>query len=73
VLVVKGFETKTVMSSSLPMPDRPNLLEQATRHLRGRPFWFKSLDQDMTVIFSGHAWAGKNSAPAARHGIKICQ
>jgi len=59
VLAVKILETKTVMSYGLPTKDRPSLLERVTLHLRGRAFWFKSLDQDMTVTFSDQTLAVK--------------
>ncbi len=59
VLGVKILEARTVMTYSLPSKDGPSLLQQATMHVRGRAFWFKSLDQDMNVTFSGHIWAGK--------------
>jgi hypothetical protein len=59
VLAVKILETKTVMFYSLPTKDRPSLLQRATLHVQGRAFWFKSLDQDMTVTFSEQALAGK--------------
>ena len=30
-----------------------------TLRIRGRAMWFKSLDQDMTVAYSDHTYAGK--------------
>lgn len=46
-------ETRTVMTYSLPEAERPSLLQKVTLRVRGRAFWFKSLDQDMTVTYSG--------------------
>jgi hypothetical protein len=59
VLAVKISEVRTVMSYSLPSKESPSLLQQVTLHVRGRAFWFKSLDQDMTVTYSEHVWSGK--------------
>jgi hypothetical protein len=47
------------MDYSLPTADRPSLLLSVTLKVRGRAFWFKSLDQDMTVTYSDHESAGK--------------
>jgi len=52
-------EMKTVMTYSLPVADRPSLPQQVTTRLRGRAFWVKSLDADMTVTFTDYAKAGK--------------
>jgi hypothetical protein len=57
VLAVKISETRTVMTYSLPSPESPSQLRRVTLLVRGRAFWFKTLDQDMTVTFSGHVWA----------------
>jgi len=56
---VKISEMKTVLTYSLPDADRPSLPQKVTTHLRGRAFWVKSLDADMTVTFSDYAKAGK--------------
>ena len=56
---VKISEMKTVLTYSLPATDRPSLPQKVTTHLRGRAFWVKSLDADMTVTFSDYAKAGK--------------
>lgn len=50
---------KTVMTYSLPTGDTPSLPQQVTTHLRGRAFYFKSLDADMTVAYADYAKAGK--------------
>lgn len=59
-LGVKIAEMKTTMSYSLPSADQPSLPSLVTTRLRGRAFVFKSLDADMTVIFSDYERAGKN-------------
>jgi hypothetical protein len=59
VLGVRIAETRTLMDYSLPTADRPSLLLSVTLKVRGRAFWFKSLDQDMTVTYSDHESAGK--------------
>jgi hypothetical protein len=50
-------EMKTLMTFSLPTADRPSLLLVVTTHLRGRAFFIKSLDQDMTVTRLDYAKA----------------
>ena len=52
-------EMKTVMTYSLPAEGRPSLPQKVTTRLRGRAFWFKSLDADMTVTFSDYVRAGR--------------
>jgi hypothetical protein len=47
-------EMKTTMTYSLPAADRPSLLQKVTTHLRGRAFYFKSLDADMTVTYTDY-------------------
>jgi len=44
--------TMTRMNYSRPTADRPSLLLSVTIQVRGRAFWFKSLDQDMTVTYT---------------------
>lgn len=56
-LAIKIAEMKTVMSFSRATSDRPSLLLKATTRLRGQAFWFKSLDQDLTVVCSEHSKA----------------
>jgi len=60
VLGVKVAENRTVMSYSLPSPGQPSLLQKVTLHLRGRAFWFKSLDENMVIHFSNYKKAEKN-------------
>ena len=56
---VKISEMRTVMTYSLPVDGRPSLPEKVTTRLRGRAFWLKSLDADMTVTFSDYLRAGR--------------
>jgi hypothetical protein len=53
-LGVKISAMKTTLTYSLPDGDRPSLLQSSTTHLRGRAFFFKSLDADMTVTFTDY-------------------
>ena len=52
-------EMKTVMTYSLPDGETPSLPQKVTTHLRGRAFYFKSLDADMTVAYTDYVKAGK--------------
>ncbi|MCX6953579.1 MAG: hypothetical protein NTV51_15620 [Verrucomicrobia bacterium] len=52
-------EMKTVMTYSLPVGEAPSLPQKVTTRLRGRAFWVKSLDADMTVAYADYAKAGK--------------
>ena len=56
---VKIAEMKTTLAYSLPAGDRPTLPEKVTTRVRGRAFFLKSLDEDMTVTFSAYERAGK--------------
>lgn len=56
---VKIVEMKTILTFSLPTADAPSLPQKVTTHLRGRAFYFKSLDADMIVSFSDYAKVGK--------------
>jgi hypothetical protein len=58
-LGVKITELNTTLTYSLPDADRPSLLLQSTTRLRGRAFFFKSLDADMSVTFTDHQKAGR--------------
>lgn len=53
-LGVRIAEMKTTMAYSLPTASAPALLQQVTTHVRGRAFWFKSLDADLTVTFADY-------------------
>ena len=52
-------EMKTAMTYSLPDGATPSLPQRVTTHLRGRAFYFKSLDADMTVAYTDYVKAGK--------------
>lgn len=58
VLLVNIQEARTVMTYSLPTGDRPSLLQEVAVQIRGRAMWFKSLDQDMKVVYSDYSYAG---------------
>jgi hypothetical protein len=59
VLMVKVQEARTVMTYSLPAGETPSFLKEVTVRIRGRAMWFRSLDQDMTVVYSDYVFAGK--------------
>ncbi len=56
-LGVSVKEMKTTMTYALPTGEAPSLPQQVTTHVRGRAFFFKSLDADMTVTFTDYAKA----------------
>ncbi len=58
-LGVKIAEMKTLMTYSLPAGDTPSLPQKVETRVRGRAFLFKSLDAEMTVVYSDYARAGK--------------
>lgn len=53
-LGVKIEAMKTTLTYSLPDDARPSLLLSSETHLRGRAFFIKSLDADMSVRFTDH-------------------
>lgn len=55
---VKIAEMKTALTYTLPTGDRPSLPDKVTTHQRGRAFFFKSLDADMTVTFTDYERVG---------------
>ncbi len=59
VFGVKVDLARTVIDYSLPTADTPSLLQRITVSVRGRAFFFKSLDSDMSVVYSDHRYAGK--------------
>lgn len=63
-LGVRIAEMRTTLRYSLPTADRPSLLQQSLTRLRGRAFWVKSLDADMTVTFSDYEYAFPRRAAA---------
>lgn len=59
MMTVTIQEAQTAIDYSLPTGDRPALLERITVRVRGRAMWVKSLDEDMTVVYSDYHYAGK--------------
>jgi len=51
---VKIEQMQTTMSYSLPTPEHPSLLQSVVTRLRGKAFWVKSIDADMTVTYSAY-------------------
>lgn len=60
VLGVTVDSARTSISYSLPHGDTPSLLQEIKVSVRGRAFYFKSLDSDMTVSYSDYEYMGKN-------------
>lgn len=58
-LGVKISAMKTTLIYSLPDEQRPSLLQLSSTQLRGRAFYLKSLDADMTVTFTDYERAGR--------------
>lgn len=56
-LGIKIAEMKTVMHFSVPAAEMPSVLLKVTTQLRGRAFFFRSLDQDLTATYSEHVKA----------------
>lgn len=56
---VKISELKTTMTYSAPAADRPTLPDRVTTHVRGRAFLVKSLDAEMTVVYSDYKYVFK--------------
>jgi hypothetical protein len=54
-------QMKTEMSYTPPEGERPALPLRVTTQVRGRAFWFKSLDADLTVTYSDYAPAHRRS------------
>lgn len=59
VFSVSIAEARTVLTYSLPTGDTPSLLQAVTMRVRGKAMWFKSLDSDLTVVYSDYAYAGR--------------
>lgn len=53
-LGVKIEEMRTLLTYSLPSDTHPTLLQKSSTRLRGRAFYLKSLDADLTVTFTDH-------------------
>lgn len=60
-LGVRIAEMRTEMSYTPPIGDRPALPLRVTTHVRGRAFWFKSLDADLTVTYSDYTPARRRN------------
>jgi hypothetical protein len=59
-LGVSIVEMRTEMTYSLPSPGgAPSLPQRVASRVRGTAFWFKSLDAEMSVVFSDYERAGK--------------
>lgn len=56
---VKIAEMKTVMTYGLPSHGTPSLPLTVTTRLRGRAFLVKSLDAEMTLVYTDYAKVGK--------------
>jgi hypothetical protein len=52
-------EARTVMQYSLPGPERPALLEEIQVHIRGRAWFVRSLDSNLTVRYSDYRYVAK--------------
>lgn len=64
VFGVKVEQASTRIDYSLPTADgTPSLLQHISVTVRGRAFFFKSLDSDMTIEYSDHHYAGKKPQP----------
>lgn len=59
VFFVDIKEAATVMNYSLPTDGRPSLLQEVRMKVRGRAMWVRSLDQDLSVVYSDYVYAGK--------------
>ncbi|HEX2101521.1 MAG TPA: hypothetical protein VHF69_12695 [Candidatus Synoicihabitans sp.] len=52
-------EARTVMEYALPEGDTPALLQRITVRVRGKAWFFRSLDSDLVVTYSDYQYAGK--------------
>jgi len=59
VFGVKVETARTIIDYSLPTADHPSLLQEITVTIRGRAFFIKSLDSDMSVVYSNYEYRGK--------------
>lgn len=60
VLGVNVESARTVIEYSQSTSERPSLLQSIKVSIRGRAFWFKSIDSDMTVSYSDYQYMGKS-------------
>ncbi|GAB5560826.1 MAG: hypothetical protein SynsKO_24730 [Synoicihabitans sp.] len=51
---------RTLIEYSLPIENRPSLLQKIEVSIRGDAFYFKSIDSDMVVSYSDYEYRGKN-------------
>ena len=49
-----------MLTYSLSGGDTPSLLQAVHMKVRGKAMWFKSLDSDLTVVYSDYAYAGRH-------------
>jgi hypothetical protein len=59
VFAVKVAAARTTIEYSLPDDTTPALMQKISVSVRGRAFWFRSLDSDLTVTYSDYRYAGK--------------
>lgn len=59
VFGVKVESARTTIDYASPAEGEPLLMQRITVAIRGRAFWLKSLDSDMTVEYSDYRYAGK--------------
>ncbi|MCC5023067.1 MAG: exo-alpha-sialidase [Candidatus Synoicihabitans palmerolidicus] len=60
VLGVKVETARSIIHYSLPSGETPSLLQSIDVTIRGRAFFFKSLDSDMVVAYSDHNYVVKS-------------
>jgi len=63
VFGVRIRESATILEYTPSRPGEAPLLVRASLSVRGRAFWLHSLDQDMEILWSGHAWRGAPRRP----------
>jgi hypothetical protein len=56
---VRIAEMRTLLTYRLPAGETPALPEKVSSRVRGKAFWFKSLDADLSVEFSDYARAAR--------------
>ncbi len=54
VLGISISQARTVIDYTLPENDRPTLLKQVAMTVRGRAWFFKSMDEDLVVTYSDY-------------------
>ena len=71
MMAVKIQEARTTIFYTLPTADRPTLLDHIAVRVRGRAMFVRSLDEDMTVVYSDYTYAGKKPAKPAAPGPTV--